>query len=94
MTVFMGRAGRASEPLLEHDVVVLTRDVPSENVRAGDVGVILAIHAGSATVPPGYTLELTTVTGETAAIVNVPTDYVRPAAPTDIRHTRSTVKSV
>jgi hypothetical protein len=81
-----------NERIAEHDVVVLTKDVPSDNVRSGDVGVVLAIQAGSARVPPGYTLEITTVTGETAAVVDVPADYVRPAEATDIRHTRSAAR--
>jgi hypothetical protein len=36
----------------------------------------------------GYTLEITTITGETAAVVDLPAHYVRPADDTDIRHTR------
>ena len=79
-----------NENSAEHDVVVLTTDLPGEGVRSGDVGVVLAIHAGTAAAPPGYTLEITTVSGETAAIVDVPVGYVRPAAATDMRHTRST----
>ena len=81
-----------NERIAEHAVVVLTKDVPSDDLRSGDVGVILVIHAGTAEAPPGYTLEVTTVTGETAAIVDVPADHVRLAAATDIRHTRSTAR--
>jgi hypothetical protein len=78
-----------NERIAEHDVVVLTKDAPGESVRAGDVGVILAIHAATAETPAGYTLDITTITGETVAIVDVPADHVRPATATDIRHVRS-----
>jgi hypothetical protein len=82
-----------SELLGEHEVVVLTRDLPDEAVRAGDVGVIMLTHQGRAGVPPGYTVEVTTVTGETIAVVDVPADAVRPAAGQDIRHARTAVTS-
>lgn len=78
-----------SELLREHDVVVFTRDLPDEGIKAGDVGVVLVTHRGHADVPPGYTVEVTTVLGETVAIVDVPVDLVRPAAERDVRHARS-----
>ena len=76
-----------SKQIAEHDVVVLTQVVPSDDAHAGDVAVVLAIHAGTATRPAGYTCEISTVTDETAAISDVPADQVRPALGTDIRHT-------
>jgi hypothetical protein len=78
-----------SELLTEHEVVVLTRDLPDEGLRAGDVGVVLLVHAERDGVPPGYTIEVTTVTGETLAVVDVAADAVRPAAERDIRHART-----
>jgi hypothetical protein len=80
-----------SELLGEHEVVVLTRDLPDEGLRAGDVGVVMLTHQGGAGVPPGYTVEVTTVTGETVAVVDVPANAVRPAAKQDVRHARSAV---
>jgi hypothetical protein len=82
------RRSRVSELLAEHEVVVLTRDLPDEGIRAGDVGVVLLAHPGRDGVPPGYTVEVTTVTGETVAVVDVAADMVRPAAKRDIRHAR------
>ena len=78
-----------SELLAEHEVVVLTRDLPDEGLRVGDVGVVLLTHKGRDGVPPGYTVEVTTVTGETVAVVDVAADAVRPAAERDIRHART-----
>jgi len=78
-----------SEPIAEHDVVVFTRDLPVEGLAAGDVGVVLVRHTGHDAVPPGYTVEVTTLLGETIAVVDVPTDHVRPATQHDVRHARA-----
>ena len=78
-----------SKLLAQHDVVVLTRDLPEDGLEAGDVGVILLAHEGHDDVPPGYTVEVTTLLGETIAVVEVPVDLVRPAAERDVRHVRS-----
>lgn len=78
-----------SDRISEHDVVVLTRDVPDEGLKAGDVGVVLLTHAGHDDVPPGYTIEVTTLLGETVAVADVPANLVRPVSEQDVRHTRS-----
>lgn len=78
-----------SKLLAEHMVVVLTRDLPQDGLEAGDVGVILLTHEGHDEVPPGYTVEETTLLGGTIAVVDVPADLVRPAAEHDVRHARS-----
>ncbi|MCC7368812.1 MAG: DUF4926 domain-containing protein [Chloroflexi bacterium] len=75
--------------LPEHAMVVLTRDVPGDTLRAGDVAVVLLAHSGREGVPPGYTVEVTTVTGETMAVIDVAADAVRPAAEHDVRHARA-----
>lgn len=75
-------------------MVVLTRDLPEDGLRAGDVGVVLLAHPGRAGVPPGYTVEVTTVTGETVAVVDVGANAVRRAAKQDIRHARTVVGHV
>lgn len=77
-----------SELLPEHEVVVLTRDLPEDGLLTGDVAVVLLVHPAKAGVPPGYTIEATTVTGETIAVVDVAVDAVRPAARHDVRHAR------
>jgi hypothetical protein len=75
-----------SQLLAEHDLVVLTRDLPDEGLAAGDVGVVLLTHPGHAGVPPGYTVEVTNLLGETVAVVDVAADQVRRAAGRDVRH--------
>ena len=79
-----------SDLLAEHAVVILTRDLPDEGIRSGDVGVVLLAHPGGDGIPPGYTVEVTTVTGETVAVVDVAADAIRPAAERDVRHARVT----
>ena len=78
-----------SELLPEHAVVVLTRDLPDAGLRAGDVAVVLLAHPGREGIRPSYTIEVTTVTGETMAVVDVAADAVRPAAEHDVRHARA-----
>jgi hypothetical protein len=78
-----------SEPIAEHDVVVLTRDVPDEGLQTGDLGVVLLVHQGDDQVGPGFTIEVTTVLGDTIAVTDVPADLVRPVTEHDVRHTRS-----
>jgi hypothetical protein len=50
---------------------------------------VLLAHAGHDTVPPGYTVEVTTLLGETVAVVDVPFDLVRRVTELDVRHTRT-----
>ena len=60
----------------EHDCVVLTRDLPAEDLRAGDVGAVVHIHNGGA----AYEVEFVTLTGRTVAIATVKADAVREVA--------------
>jgi hypothetical protein len=55
-----------------HQRVVLTRDLPAEGLRTGDVGVIVDHYPAKEDVPEGYELELFAVTGRTVAVVSVP----------------------
>jgi hypothetical protein len=77
-----------NDPIAEHDVVVLTRDLPDEGLEAGDLGVVLLVHEGEGDVGPGFTIEVTTVLGDTIAVTDVPADMVRPVTDRDVRHTR------
>jgi hypothetical protein len=77
-----------SDHIAEYDVVILTRDIPDKGLIAGDVGVVLLTHAGHDDIPPGYTVEVTTLLGETVAVVDVPANLVRPVTDRDVRHTR------
>lgn len=64
----------------EHGYAVLTRDLPQEGLRAGDVGVVVHIHTRPGVDGPvGYMLETFTIDGESLDTISVPADAVRAA---------------
>ena len=67
----------------EHDIVVLTEDVPEEGLTAGDVGTVVHIHNGE-----GYEVEFMTLTGQTNAVASLLARQVRPVSKQDISHVR------
>jgi len=67
----------------EHDIVVLTEDVPEEGLTAGDVGTVVHIHNGE-----GYEVEFMTLTGQTIAVASLLARQVRPVSKQDISHVR------
>ena len=68
----------------EHDCVVLTKNLPKENLEAGDVGTDVHIHrAGLA-----FEVEFVTLAGRTVAVVTVEASDVRPIGKRDISHVR------
>lgn len=68
----------------ELSTVVLTVDLPEHDLRAGDLGTVVLAHQGGR----GYTVEFTTLSGETIAVVTLSADQVRPTRPNDIAHAR------
>ncbi|MBI5300887.1 MAG: DUF4926 domain-containing protein [Chloroflexi bacterium] len=59
--------------------VILVRDIPADNLRAGDVGTVVERH----NVPnqePGYSVEFFDMLGNTVAVLTVPASWLR--APT------------
>ena len=49
----------------EHDLVVLTADIPEENLKQGDVGTVVLMHRAG----DRFELEFATLAGETLAVV-------------------------
>ena len=68
----------------EHDCVVLTADLPGENLQAGDVGTVVHIHKDGT----AYEVEFFTLAGETVAVATVEASDVRPISKRDISHAR------
>jgi hypothetical protein len=68
----------------ELDTVVLTRDIPSERLRKGDLGAVVLVHQGGA----AYEVEFATLDGRTLAVVTLPADAVRAATGRDLPHVR------
>jgi hypothetical protein len=59
----------------ELDTVVLTRDIPAEGLRKGDLGAVVLVHQDGA----AHEVEFVTLDGDTLALVTLPTDAVRVA---------------
>ncbi|OGA40583.1 MAG: DUF4926 domain-containing protein [Betaproteobacteria bacterium RIFCSPLOWO2_12_FULL_62_13] len=68
----------------EHDVVVLTQDLPEEHLTAGDVGTVVHVHDGGA----GYEVEFMTLSGRTVAVATVVASQVRAVTSRDLVHVR------
>ena len=68
----------------EHDCVVLTKNLPAENLEAGDVGTVVHIHKDGA----AYEVEFVTLAGNTVAVATVEASDVRPVGKRDISHVR------
>jgi hypothetical protein len=68
----------------EHDVVVLTQDLPEDRLQAGDVGTVVHIHQGGS----GYAVEFMTLSGRTIAVTTVMASQVRAVTSRDVVHVR------
>ena len=68
----------------EHDIVVLTQDLPAEGLTAGDAGTIIHVHPHSA----GYEVEFMTLDGRTIAVVTVMAGQLRSVTRRDVVHVR------
>jgi hypothetical protein len=67
--------------------VILTRDIPEDGLRAGDVGTVVEGHVVPGVADEGYSVEFFDMTGNTVAVVTLaasarrePTRADRPAA--------------
>ena len=68
----------------EHDCVVLTADLATDGLQAGDVGTVVHIHKGGA----AYEVEFTTLDGGTLAVATVRNNQLRPVSHRDVTHVR------
>ncbi len=78
--------------LKEHDLIVLTTDIRDEDgdLKAGDVGTIVHVHAGD----EAFVVEFTTLHGGTVAVATLLSSQVRPVSDEDIIHARKLVVAV
>lgn len=63
--------------------VILTRDVPAEGLRAGDIGTVVERHASTGTTDEGYSIEFFDMTGNTVAVATLPAGALRLPTPAD-----------
>ncbi|MFM2294833.1 MAG: hypothetical protein RLZZ350_1246 [Verrucomicrobiota bacterium] len=68
----------------EHDCVVLTSNLPDEDLQVGDVGVVVHIHSGGT----AYEVEFITFAGKTIAVATVLASQLRPIGQRDLNHVR------
>lgn len=68
----------------EHDCVVLTRDLPEDDLRVGDVGAVIHVHKRGI----AYEVEFLTFTGATIAVATVTASCLRAVDNRDITHVR------
>jgi hypothetical protein len=76
-----------------HQRVVLTRDIPEEGLRAGDVKVIVEHYPARAEVPEGYELEVFAPNGQTITVVSVPASAVREATEREVLGVREMTRA-
>lgn len=69
----------------EHDVVVLTRDLPAAKLRSGDVGVVVHVYGDG----DAYEVEFVTGSGHTLAVETLATNDVRSLGDGEILHIRN-----
>ena len=73
----------------EHDRIVLTEDVSSEHLKAGDVGTILHVHRDGV----AFEVEFLALDGNTAAVATVPATGLRAVTARDLTHARALEKA-
>jgi hypothetical protein len=59
--------------------VILTADIPDQDLRAGDVGTVVERHDAPG-IQPGYSVEFFDMTGQTITVATLPASLLR--APT------------
>jgi len=68
--------------------VALRTDLPSHNLRRGDVATVVETHPGSENQEMGYSLEVFNAVGETLAVVTVRESQLEPLSPNEVLHVR------
>ncbi len=71
--------------------VILTKDLPKENLLAGDMGTIVEHHPATNQYAEGYEVEFFAGNGETIAVVSIPASALRRATRRDVLHVRQIV---
>jgi hypothetical protein len=72
---------------------ILTRDLPAEGLRAGDVGTVVERHEVPGIAEIGYSVEFFDMTGRTVALVTVPAGNLRAPTSADLPAVRKLAKT-
>ena len=73
----------------EHDRIALKTNIPSEKLKAGDVGTVIHVHKKGV----AFEVEFLTLHGETVAIATLAASHVRPIQKKEIAHARLLIAS-
>jgi len=68
----------------EHENIVLTVDLPSGGLMAGDVGVVVHIYEGG----KAYEVEFIALDGNTVAVETLEAEKIRPIRAREMPHVR------
>lgn len=68
----------------ELDRIILTRDIPENNLKKGDLGVVVMVHASS----KGFEVEFSTLDGDTISVVTLNSEDVREIRKHEIANAR------
>jgi hypothetical protein len=79
-----GAVKKEQQVIEELDCVVLTRDLPSSGLKAGDIGTVVMVFNGG----EAYDVEFLALDGETIALETLTADAVRPVRRREISHAR------
>ena len=71
-----------------HSQIILTNDVPTHALVAGDTGTIVHVHQANHEVPAGYEIECFTANGETLDVISVMATDVRAPTSHEVLHVR------
>jgi hypothetical protein len=69
----------------EHELAVLTSDLPDKKLQAGDVGTIVLVHADN----HAYEVEFCAFDGSTVGVFTLQADHVCPVSSHEILHVRA-----
>ncbi len=69
----------------ELETVVLTEDIPTQDLRRGDIGAIVHTYQN----PEGYEVEFVTLGGETIAVMTLLPSQIRHADKRELPHVRA-----
>ena len=69
----------------ELDTVALTRDIPANGLKAGDLGAVVHVYPDGRT----YEIEFVSLDGETLALLTLTAGDIRPVAKREIAHARA-----
>ena len=70
--------------LKEHNRVVLTKDLPADDLRAGDVGVIVHVYREAS----AFEVEFLALDGNSIAVATVEASQLRGVTAHDVSHAR------